>query len=261
MQGAKLLKERGVEIVDINDGSLGRVRMSVLPTAILVRDATGLDVNMHFTCRDRNLMGIQADVLGAHAMDIRNILAMTGDPPRTGDYVNATAVFDVDAIGLIRILTGMNRGVDATGNAIGEPTAFCVGVALNPAAAEPQQEMERFLAKVEAGARWAQTQPVYDLDMLERFLGRIRAPIPIVVGILPLHSSRHAEFLHNEVPGITVPEAVRARMRESGERGLRAGIEMAQSLLHDVRSRYAGVYLMPSFGRFEVVAEVLDALR
>ncbi|HXJ78465.1 MAG TPA: bifunctional homocysteine S-methyltransferase/methylenetetrahydrofolate reductase [Candidatus Methylomirabilis sp.] len=261
VQGAKLLKERGVEIVDINDGSLGRVRMSVLPTAIVVRDATGLDVNMHFTCRDRNLMGIQADVLGAHAMDIRNILAMTGDPPRTGDYVNATAVFDVDAIGLIRVLTGMNRGVDATGNSIGEPTAFCVGVALNPAAAEPEREMERFLAKVEAGARWAQTQPVYDLEMLERFFGRTRAPIPIVVGILPLHSSRHAEFLHNEVPGITVPESTRARMREAGERGLRAGIEMAQSMLHDVRRRYAGAYLMPSFGRFEVVAEVLDALR
>jgi methionine synthase I (cobalamin-dependent)/5,10-methylenetetrahydrofolate reductase len=261
VQGAKLLKERGVEIVDINDGSLGRVRMSVLPTAILVREATGLDVNMHFTCRDRNLMGIQADVLGAHAMDIRNILAMTGDPPRTGDYVNATAVFDVDAIGLIRILTGMNHGVDATGNSIGEPTAFCVGVALNPAAAEPQQEMDRFLAKVDAGARWAQTQPVYDLDMLERFFGRTRAPIPIVVGILPLHSTRHAEFLHNEVPGITVPDPVRTRMRDAGERGLRAGIEMAQSLLHDVRSQYAGVYLMPSFGRFEVVAEVLEALR
>jgi methionine synthase I (cobalamin-dependent)/5,10-methylenetetrahydrofolate reductase len=261
VQGAKLLKERGVEVVDINDGSLGRVRMSVLPTAILVRDATGLDVNMHFTCRDRNLMGIQADVLGAHAMDIRNVLAMTGDPPRTGDYVNATAVFDVDAIGLIRILTGMNRGMDATGNSIGEPTAFCVGAALNPAAAEPQQEMERFLAKVEAGARWTQTQPVYDLEMLDRFFARTRPPIPIVVGILPLHSSRHAEFLHNEVPGIVVPDSVRARMRQAGERGLRAGIEMARSLLQDARSRYAGVYLMPSFGRFEVVAEVLDALR
>ena len=261
VQGAKLLKERGVEIVDINDGSLGRVRMSVLPTAILVRDATGLDVNMHFTCRDRNLMGIQADVLGAHAMDIRNILAMTGDPPRTGDYVNATAVFDVDAIGLIRILAGMNRGLDATGNPIGEPTAFCVGAALNPAAAEPQQEMERFLAKVEAGARWAQTQPVYDLDVLERFFARTRSPIPIVVGILPLHSARHAEFLHNEVPGISVPEPVRARMREAGERGRQAGIETAQALLRDVGSRYAGAYLMPSFGRFEVVAEVLEALR
>ena len=261
VQGAKLLKERGVEIVDINDGSLGRVRMSVLPTAILVREATGLDINMHFTCRDRNLMGIQADVLGAHAVDIRNILAMTGDPPRTGDYVNATAVFDVDAIGLIRILTGMNRGLDATGNSIGEPTSFCVGIALNPAAAEPAREMERFLAKVEAGARWAQTQPVYDLEVLERFFGSTRSPIPVVVGLLPLHSSRHAEFLHNEVPGITVPDAVRARMREAGERGLRVGIETAQALLADVRGRHAGAYLMPSFGRFEVVAEVLEALR
>ncbi|PYO56631.1 MAG: bifunctional homocysteine S-methyltransferase/methylenetetrahydrofolate reductase, partial [Candidatus Rokuibacteriota bacterium] len=132
--------------------------------------------------------------------------------------------------------------------------------ALNPAAAEPQQEMERFLAKAEAGARWAQTQPVYDLEPIERFFARTRPPIPIVVGILPLHSSRHAEFLHNEVPGIAVPEPVRARMRDAGERGLRAGIEMAQSLLRDVRSRYMGAYLMPSFGRFEVVAEVLDAL-
>ena len=261
VQGAKLLKERGVEIVDINDGSLGRVRMSVLPTAILVREATGLDVNMHFTCRDRNLMGIQADVLGAHAMDIRNILAMTGDPPRVGDYVNATAVFDVDAIGLIRILTRMNQGLDATGSSIGDPTSFCVGAALNPAAEEPAREMERFVAKVEAGARWAQTQPIYDIEVLERFFARTRSPIPILVGVLPLHSSRHAEFLHNEVPGITVPDAVRARMRDAGERGLRAGIDTAQALLADVRRAYAGAYLMPSFGRFEVVAEVLEALR
>ena len=261
VQGAKLLKERGVEILDINDGSLGRIRMSVLPTGILVREATGLDINMHFTCRDRNLMGIQADLLGAHALGIRNILAMTGDPPRTGDYVNATAVFDVDAVGLVRILAGMNQGLDATGNSIGEPTAFCVGAALNPAAEEPERELERFLAKAEAGARWAQTQPVYDLAVLDRFFARVTPPIPVVVGILPLHSSRHAEFLHNEVPGITVPDEVRARMREAGDRGLRAGIEMAQSLVREVHARYAGAYLMPSFGRFEVVAEVLDALR
>ena len=261
VQGAKLLKERGVEIVDINDGSLGRVRMSVLPTAILVREATGLDINMHFTCRDRNLMGIQADVLGAHALDIRNILAMTGDPPRTGDYVNATAVFDVDAIGLIRILTEMNEGRDATGNSVGEPTAFCVGAALDPSAAEPSREMERLIAKAEAGARWCQTQPVYDLEVLERFFQRRRSPIPVVVGVLPLHSSRHAEFLHNEVPGITVPDAVRARMKEAGDRGLRAGIETAQALVAQLRGKYAGAYLMPSFGRFEVVAEVLDALQ
>ncbi|MBI3458033.1 MAG: bifunctional homocysteine S-methyltransferase/methylenetetrahydrofolate reductase [Candidatus Rokubacteria bacterium] len=261
VQGAKLLAERGVEVVDINDGSLGRVRMAVLPTAMLVREATGLDLNMHFTCRDRNLMGIQADLLGAHAVGIRNILAMTGDPPRAGDYVNATAVFDVDAVGLVRILAGMNRGVDATGNSIGEPTAFAIGVALDPGAADPAREVERFLQKVEAGAMWAQTQPVYDLEQLEGFLARVgRVPVPLVVGILPLHSARHAEFLHNEVPGITIPEGLRGQLRRAGDHALRVGIETAQAILAEVRRRHAGAYLMPSFGRFEVVAEVLEAL-
>ena len=262
VQGAKLLKERGVEMVDINDGSLGRIRMSVLPTAVLVREATGLDIIMHFTCRDRNLMGIQADLLGAHAMGIRNILAIKGDPPRAGDYVNATAIFDVNAIGLIRIIQGMNGGLDATGNSIGEPTGFHVGAGLNPAAVDPDKELARLFRKVEAGARWAQTQPVYDLEVLDRFLSRAgRLPIPIIVGLLPLHSFRHAEFLHNEVPGITIPDAVRARMKEAGDRALRQGIEMAQALLQQIRARYAGAYLMPSFGRYEVVAEVLEALR
>jgi len=261
VRGAKLLRERGAEIVDINDGSLGRIRMAVLPTAVLVRDATGLEINMHFTCRDRNLMGIQADLLGAHALDVRNILAMTGDPPRAGDYVNATAVFDVDAIGLIRILARMNEGADATGNSIGEPTAFCIGAVLNPAA-DPGLEVERLLKKIEAGARWLQTQPVYDLDGLDRILERAGPlPVPVVVGVMPLHSARHAEFLHNEVPGISIPDAVRARMREAGDRGLAAGIQMAQDMLQRIRRRYGGAYLMPSFGRFEVVAEVLDALR
>jgi methionine synthase / methylenetetrahydrofolate reductase(NADPH) len=261
VQGAKLLKERGVEIVDINDGSLGRVRMSVLATALLVRDGTGLDVNMHFTCRDRNLMGIQADLLGAHALDIRNILAMTGDPPRAGDYTNATAVFDVDGVGLLEILRRMNEGLDATGHSIGEATSFCIGAALNPAAEDIDREVERFHRKVQAGARWVQTQPVYDLAQLDRFLEHAGgSPVPVLVGLLPLHSFRHAEFLHNEVPGITVPDAVRARMREAGDRALAAGIELAQSLVHEARRRYAGAYLMPSFGRFEVVAEVLDAL-
>ncbi len=262
VQGAKLLKERGVEIVDINDGSLGRIRMSVLPTAVLVREATGLDTIMHFTCRDRNLMGIQADLLGAHAMGIRNILAIKGDPPRAGDYVNATAIFDVNAVGLIRIIQGMNAGLDATGNSIGEPTSFYVGAGLNPSAVDPDRELARLHRKAEAGARWAQTQPVYDLEALDGFLSRAgRLPIPIVVGVLPLHSFRHAEFLHNEVPGITIPDAVRSRLRDAGDRALRVGIEMAQSLLQKIRGRYAGAYLMPSFGRYEVVAEVLDALR
>ena len=261
VQGAKLLKERGVEIVDINDGSLGRIRMSVLPTAVLVREATGLDIILHFTCRDRNLMGIQADLLGAYALGIRNILAIKGDPPRAGDFVNATAIFDVNAIGLIRIIEGMNSGLDATGNPIGEPTSFYVGAGLNPSAVDPDKEIARLLRKVEAGARWIHTQPVYDLEALERFLARLgRPPVPIVVGVLPLHSYRHAEFLHNEVPGISIPEPVRARLREAGEGALRVGVEMAQEFLREIRSRYAGAYLIPSFGRFEVIAEVLDAL-
>lgn len=262
VQGAKLLRDRGVEIVDINDGSLGRVRMSVLATAVLVREGSGLDINMHFTCRDRNLMGIQADLLGAHALDIRNILAMTGDPPRTGDYANATAVFDVDGIGLINILRSLNEGLDATGSTIGEPTAFCVGAALNPSAEDPDREIERMRRKIQAGARWLQTQPVYDLALLDRFLARAGgSPVPVLVGVLPLHSFRHAEFLHNEVPGITIPAEVRGRLREAGDRALRVGVEMAQALVVEVRRRFAGAYLMPSFGRFEVVAEVLDAIR
>jgi homocysteine S-methyltransferase len=261
VQGAKLLKERGVEIVDINDGSLGRVRMAVLPTALLVREATGLDVNMHFTCRDRNLMSIQAELLAASALGVRNILAMTGDPPRAGDYANATAVFDVDAIGLIEILRRMNGGHDATGSAIGGPTFFNVGAVVNPTAEDLDREIDRFQRKVAAGARWVQTQPVYDLDVLGRFLARAGSPVPVLVGVLPLHSSRHAEFLHNEVPGITIPDAVRARMREAGDHGLRAGIEMAQEIVAEICARFAGAYVMPSFGRFEAVAEVLDAVR
>jgi methionine synthase I (cobalamin-dependent)/5,10-methylenetetrahydrofolate reductase len=262
VQGAKLLRERGVDIVDINDGSLGRVRMAVLPTALLVRDATGLDINMHFTCRDRNLMGIQGDLLGAHALDVRNILAMTGDPPRAGDYADATAVFDVDGVGLMEILRRMNEGQDATGSSIGEPTSFYVGAALNPAAEDVAREIDRFQRKVRAGACWVQTQPVYDLAELDRFLERAGgSPVPVLVGILPLHSARHAEFLHNEVPGIKIPDDVRRRLREAGDGALRVGIEMAQDLVQAVRSRYGGAYLMPSFGRFEVVAEVLDAIR
>ena len=261
VQGAKLLRERGVDIVDINDGSLGRVRMAVLPTALLVREATGLDINMHFTCRDRNLMGIQGDLLGAHALDVRNILAMTGDPPRAGDYANATAVFDVDGVGLMEVLRRMNEGQDATGSSIGEPTSFYVGAALNPAAEDVAREIDRFKRKVRAGARWIQTQPVYDVAQLDRFLERAGgSPVPVLVGILPLHSARHAEFLHNEVPGITIPEDVRRHLREAGDGALRLGFEMAQELVRNVRTRYAGAYLMPSFGRFEVVAEVLDAI-
>jgi homocysteine S-methyltransferase len=155
----------------------------------------------------------------------------------------------------------MNEGQDATGNSIGEPTAFCYGAAVDPSAPDPAREADRFQRKVGAGARWVQTQPVYDLEVLDRFLARAGgSPVPVLVGVLPLHSYRHAEFLHNEVPGITIPDHVRARLKAAGDGALRAGVEMAQRLVAEIRRRYAGAYLMPSFGRFEVVGEVLDAL-
>lgn len=259
--GAKMLKARGTDSADINDGSLGRIRMGALPTALLVRNATDLDVILHFTCRDRNLMGIQADLLGAHALGIRNILSMTGDPPRQGDYINMTAVFDIDAVGLVKLVSDFNRGVDVTGKSIGEPTNFTMGIALTPEAENLDREVERFHKKVEAGAQWAQTQPIYDLAALDRFFEKAGpSPIPVIAGILPLQSHRHTEFLHNEVPGIEVPDEVRARMKDAGDRGRNVGTEMAQEILIEVRKRCAGAYLMPSFGRYEVIAEVLSVL-
>ena len=238
VQGAKLLKERGVEIVDINDGSLGRVRMSVLPTAMLVRDATGLDINMHFTCRDRNLMGIQADLLGAHALDIRNILAMTGDPPRTGDYVNATAVFDVDAIGLIRILAGheprarRHRHLDRRAHGLlrgrgpqpGRRRARARDGAL------PRQGRRR----ARAGCRPSRSTTSRCSSGSSPAPG---SPDPAAWwascrSIPPATPSSCT----TRCPASRCPTRVRARMKEAGERGLRAGIEMAQALLREVRA-------------------------
>ena len=259
VQGAKLLKERGVEIVDINDGSLGRVRMSVLPTAILVREATGLDINMHFTCRDRNLMGIQADVLGAHAMDIRNILAMTGDPPRTGDYVNATAVFDVDAIGLIRILAGMNRGLDATGQLHRGADVLL------------RRHRAQSVARPSRPGRWSASSPRW-----RRGRGG-RRPSPSTTSRYwsgsserRVRPSRSWSASCRCTPRVT-PSSCTTRCRASrcptpsGPACARRGSgdcawasRPRRHFSRDVRGRHAGAYLMPSFGRFEVVAEVLE---
>ena len=201
----------------------------------------GIETILHFTCRDRNLMGIQSDLMGAHALGIRNILALTGDPPRAGDYPNATAVFDVDSVGLIRVLKQLNAGTDLGGNSIGEPTAFLIGCAVNPTAENFDEEMERFERKMAAGAEFAMTQPLYELDTLVRFLNRLGSKrIPVLLGLLPLQSHRHAEFLHNEVPGINIPDYARAAMREAGEKGIEVGVEMCRKLLLEARNRWKG---------------------
>jgi methionine synthase / methylenetetrahydrofolate reductase (NADH) len=262
IEGAQMLKRAGIDAINVADSPMARVRMSSLALATMITHQVGIETILHFTCRDRNLMGIQSDLMGAHALGLRNILALTGDPPSVGDFPGSTAVYDVDSIGLIGVLKRLNAGTDLAGNSIGEPTRFVIGCAVNPVAEDPAAEAERFRRKIEAGADFAMTQPLYELEPLLALLERIGEPrIPILLGLLPLQSHRHAEFLHNEVPGIVVPEWARNAMREAGDRGVGIGIEMCRDLLVKARDRVEGAYLMPSFGRYEVVARVAEAVR
>jgi len=260
LAGAKLLAERGVDAVNVADSPMARVRMSAQAlTYLVMRHYPTFEAILHFTCRDRNLMGIQADLLGAHAMGLRTILALTGDPPSAGDYPNVTAVYDVDSIGLIRVIKKLNEGTDLAGNPIGERTNFAIACAVNPTAEDLDLELKRFREKLEAGADFVMTQPFYDMSVWEDFLARFGGPIPkpVLLGILPLQSFRHAEFMHNEVPGITVPQELRNRLNDAGAAAQAEGVKHARELFKDARGKFAGVYLMPSFGRYENVLEVI----
>jgi homocysteine S-methyltransferase len=261
IEGARLMARRGVDAVNVADSPMARIRMSAAAVAYEIHSqAPELEIILHFTTRDRNLMGLQSDLLGCHALGLRNVLCLTGDPPSLGDYPDATAVYDTDSVGLLRIVGEMNQGRDLAGNSIGAATRFAVGCGVNPTAEDLDAELDHFRRKLEAGARFVMTQPIYELASWERFLERLGGSpdVPILVGILPLQSFRHAEFLHNEVPGIQVPDWVRARLRDAGNAGVQAGIELARDLLLRCRSSAAGVYLMPSFGRYENCLDVLE---
>jgi methionine synthase I (cobalamin-dependent)/5,10-methylenetetrahydrofolate reductase len=261
LAGAHMLKAKGVDAVNVTDSALGRASMSALAVCYQVSQQVSIPVIPHFTTRDRTLMGIQAELLGAHAMGLRHILALTGDAPNPVDKLGSSSVFDIDSIGLVKLLTTLNQGVDIAGNSIGGTTDFLIGCAFNPTAGDLPLEIDRLGQKLEAGAHFVMTQPVYDLNLVERTLESVKQfKAPVLMGILPLQSHRHAEFLHNEVPGIVIPEFVLARMYEAGPNGRQAGVEMAQELLLHAHTRYAGVYLMPSFGRYELCASVLDVL-
>jgi homocysteine S-methyltransferase len=263
LEGARLIHEAGVDAVNIGDSPMARVRMGAQALAWLLRQHFPFEVILHFTTRDRNLMGIQADLLGAHAAGLRNILCLTGDPPSGTDYPNVTAVYDVDSIGLIRIVERLNQGTDLAGNPIGGHTGFAVGCAVNPTADDLELEIARFTKKLEAGAQFAMTQPFYDWAVWDRFEAVAgRSPIPVLMGILPLQSFRHAEFLHNEVPGISVPASLRTRLERAGGAAQSEGVAHARELFAECKRRrgtFAGVYLMPSFGRYENCLEVLGA--
>jgi methionine synthase I (cobalamin-dependent)/5,10-methylenetetrahydrofolate reductase len=263
LEGARLLQAAGVDFINVADSPMARVRMSALTLCYLIQHQVGVETILHFTTRDRSLMGLQSELLGAHAVGVRNIIALTGDPPSLGDYPNSTAVYDVDSIGLIRILGRLNDGTDSAGASIGRPAAFTTACAVDPTRSDLVLEAARLRAKLEAGADVVMTQPIYEAGVWRRFLevfGEERLPVPVLVGILPLQSSKHAEFLHNEVPGITLTDDARERMRRAGPDGRREGVKMAQELLQELRPFVQGTYIMPSFGRYEVAAEVLEIL-
>lgn len=257
------LAAAGVEAVNIPEYARVSPRPTPLAIARAVRDAVaGIETIIHYCCRDRNLYGMQADLLSAHALDVRDVLIVTGDPPKAGGYAVPTAVFDVDSIGLTRVASGLGRGIDAAGRETGVPLGLHLGVGVNPGAIDVEREIERFGRKLEAGAEFAMTQPVYDATLLESFLERLgEPPIPILVGILPLYSFRNAEFLHNEVPGMRIPAAVRERMRvaEGRESARAEGVAIAREALVGVRGLpgVRGAYVMPPFGRYELALEVL----
>jgi homocysteine S-methyltransferase len=235
--------------------------MSPLSLAVLLQNRVGIEPIVHYCCRVRNLLGMQSDLIGAHALGLHNVLLITGDPPKMGDYPFATAVFDVDSIGLVKIAKNLNRGLDLAGNPIKGQTRFFIGVGANPGAMDLDEEVRRFEKKVEAGAQYALTQPVYDVRLLETFLKRIESVrIPILVGILPLSSYKNAEFLHNEVPGMQIPEEIRERMRrmETREGAQSEGVKIAREALKEARPMVDGVYIMPPFGRVEAVLNVLE---
>ncbi len=259
------LKAAGVDAVNVPDGPRAQSRMGALMTSVLIEQQVGIETVTHYACRDRNLLGMLSDLLGASAVGLRNLLVITGDPPKMGPYPDATAVFDVDAIGLTNLVSNLNRGLDPGGNAIGAPTRYAIGVGVNPVALDLAQELRRFEWKVDAGAEYAITQPVFDPSQLEKFIGRIgENHIPIVAGIWPLVSVRNAEFLANEVPGVEVPDAIIERMRKandkSKEHAVAEGIAIAREMLERVRPLVQGVQVSAPFGKVELALEVFGGV-
>ena len=261
LASVKLLKEAGVDAVNVPDGPRAQSRMGALMTALLIEREVGIETVIHYCCRDRNLLSMLSDLLGASAHHLQNLLLITGDPPKMGPYPEATAVFDIDAIGLTNLVNRLNHGLDPGGNPIGRPTSFVIGVGVNPAAVDPEREIKRFKWKVDAGAEFAVTQPVFDPEQLERFLARIEEfRIPIVAGIWPLVSLRNAEFLANEVPGVSVPDSVLDRMRTAQDQGKEAslaeGVSIAREMLARVRHMVQGAQVSAPFGRVPIALEV-----
>ena len=264
LAGAKSLKVRGADLIDVSDGARARLRMNPMSVCSIIQNRVGIETMMHFSCRDRNLLAVQADLLGCHAMGVRNILAVTGDPANIGDYPSATSVFDIDSIGLIRILSRLNDGIDLAGYSVGMKCAFTIAAAFNPLALDLELELDRLKRKVDAGVHLVYTQPVFeDADVDDTLEVARGLGVPCFVGVLPLRNARHCEFMHNEVPGIRIPEWLRQKMgdAEDDDAAREIGIAEAQRLSATLKPKGAqGLYLMPPFGNPAIAERVMEAV-
>ena len=265
--GASLLQEAGADVIDVADSPMARMRMSAWAVCDVLQHRLGVETTLHFPTRGRNLVRVQGDLLAAHALGIRNVFVVMGDPTSIGDYPEAADNYDIVPSGLIKLIKeGFNTGLDHSGTSIGQPTSFFVGAALNLKAVEPDQEIRNARRKVQAGADFFLTQPIYDPAAAQAFLKRYEAEYgklqqPVLVGILPLFSARHADFLHHEVPGISIPETMRQRMEKAGEDGVKEGIRITVELAEQIRAWGQGIYIMPQFNRYDVVAEIIEKLQ
>ena len=262
IEGAMLLAQLGVHAINVPDSPRASARMSAQSLCIQIQQHTGIETILHYTCRDRNILSIQSDLLGASSIGLRNILCLTGDPPKMGNYPDATAVFDVDAIGLVNLVRRLNHGLDVGSNSIGASTNFTIGIAANPGAPDIEHELRRFAYKVEAGAEYAITQPVFDLRLLEEFLKRIEGfRIPVIAGIWPLTSLRNAEFMKNDLR-VSMPEEIMLRMAQADtpDAARQEGIQIAQEMLQVVRPLVQGVQVSAPFGRYTAAAEVIASV-
>lgn len=263
LAGSRALKEAGADAINLAENPLARVRMGNLALASLIRREVGIEVIAHITCRDRNLIGLQSDLMGASLLGVSSILAVTGDPASLGEEAGASSVFDLNSFTLIKLLSDLNRGVTALGNPIGAGTGFTIGAAFNPNTQKMEVQVARLAKKVKNGACFAQTQPIYDLERFEQMMEQTaHLGIPVLPGVLPLVSGRNAEFLHNEVPGITIPDGIRARMAgKVGEEGVREGLAIAREFIEATLGRVGGFYLIPPFGKYEIAVELVKFIK
>ncbi|MBL7994264.1 bifunctional homocysteine S-methyltransferase/methylenetetrahydrofolate reductase [bacterium] len=260
IEGAVLCKKNNVDAINIADNPLAKAGMTPLAMASLINKSVHIETILHFSCRDRNLLAMQSELMSAHVMDIRTILGITGDPPIVGDYPNATGVFDVDSIGLIKLITNLNQGIDLAGKPIGSKTNFFKACAVNPTPVDLAREHERIEQKIAGGADFAMSQVLYDLKPLEEYAKKFKGRIPVLLGIMPLRNAKHAQFMHNEIPDITIPEKIQERMNKAGDRGQAEGVQIAKEFLKEAKHLVEGVYVMPPFNKFEMAFDVLEVL-